>query len=60
MLKRALRSGFQTLAPKLWAVYSEMRSGKDPEVALLPLVVPRGRVALDIGAHFGGPAAPWR
>ncbi len=54
MLKRALRSGFQTLAPKLWAVYSEMRSGKDPEVALLPLVVPRGRVALDIGAHFGG------
>jgi FkbM family methyltransferase len=54
MLKSALRSGFQTLAPKLWAVYSEMRSGKDPEVALLPLVVPRGRVALDVGAHFGG------
>ena len=53
MLKSVLRSGFQTLAPRLWSVYSEMRSGQDPEMALLPLVVPRGRVALDAGAHFG-------
>jgi hypothetical protein len=46
MLESVLRSRFQTLAPKLWTIYSEMRSGKDPEIALLSLIVPRGRVAL--------------
>jgi hypothetical protein len=31
-----------------------MRSEKEPEMALLPFVVSLGRVALDVGANFGG------
>lgn len=53
MLKRVLSSGFQTLTPRLWLIYRELLSRNEPEVAHLPFVVPRDRIALDVGAYFG-------
>lgn len=46
-------------APELWLGWQRLRgSGREPELAWLPRLVPAGGVAVDVGAHFGLYTAP--
>jgi FkbM family methyltransferase len=52
MLRQA-KSVLRTTFPTVWVHYSDFRSAKESEMALLPHIVPRHLASVDIGANMG-------
>ena len=54
MLERAIKSALKNCFPGLWVKYVGYRRGyAEPELKLLPAVVPRHLISVDIGANIG-------
>jgi FkbM family methyltransferase len=48
------KAGLRRTFPRLWVKYSQWRCGHDePELTLLPEIVPRARISIDVGANIG-------
>lgn len=53
MIRPLLKDLMRRWAPSLWVAYAHLRSPREREIALLPLLVRQGCIAVDVGAHTG-------